>query len=371
MKIAFISTIRCYPWGGADALWTAAAEAAQSAGHDLLLVINQQVAEHPRVRALVQHGARVHLHLASSATLASRTLRKLRVTSPKRTALAAKLASFRPDFVLISGGGTYDLLAEPDLWYWLTQSQTPFNYLANWQEPRPVLSGPDRTQAINCFAAAQCVFFVSTANLETTRQHLLIPLANARVVQYPIQLPATPDGLPWPEATPYRLATIARLEPIKGLDLLLHAVAQTLRSETNWTLDMYGLGPDRDYLAQLIAHHGLDDRVRLAGYASIDTIWADHHLLISAACAEGVPLTIPEAMLRGRPVLATNVGGAEDWITPGHNGFICPSATVALLAQTLRAAWQQRTRWADLGQHALTAARVHYQPEDYLLLLPK
>lgn len=371
MKIAFISTIRGYPWGGADAMWTAAAEAAQKRGDTLLLAVNDQVAAHPRIRSLLDAGAVWHPQHFPSPALARRALRKLRLISNHATPLLRSLNRFRPDFVIISGGGTYDLLHEPDLWFWLQNTATPFNYLANWQEPRPVLSSEDRASATARFGAAQSVFFVSEANLLTTRRHLLTPLPHARILHYPLRTASASQDLPWPATTPFRLAAVARLEPVKGLDLLLHAVHIALSNTPDWTLDLYGSGPDEAYLKQIILHCNLADRVRLCGYvADIDSIWRDHHLLLSTATAEGVPLTIPEAMLRARPVLATRVGGAEDWITHGVNGFICDAPTPELIARSLTEAWSRRSEWSRLGALAAESAHQRYRPADYLNLLP-
>jgi glycosyltransferase involved in cell wall biosynthesis len=371
MKIAFISTIRSYPWGGADAMWTAAAEAAQNRGDTLLLAVNDQVAAHPRIRSLLDGGAVRHRQHPPSPTLARRTLRKLRLASDRDTPLLRSLDKFRPDFVIISGGGTYDLVNEPDLWSWLQATSIPFNYLANWQEPRPVLSSEDRAIATARFEAAQSVFFVSPSNLLTTRRHLLAPLAHARILQYPLRAPSSSMDFSWPASPPFKLAAVARLEPVKGLDLLLHAVHLALSHIPDWTLDLYGSGPDEAYLNQIILHYNLADRVHLRGYvADIDSIWRDHHLLLSTATAEGVPLTIPEAMLRARPVLATRVGGAEDWITHGVNGFICDAPTPELIARALTEAWSRRSEWSDFGTLAAEASSQKLRPTDYLNLLP-
>jgi glycosyltransferase involved in cell wall biosynthesis len=352
-------------------MWTAAAEAAQKRGDTLLLAINDQVATHARIRSLLGAGAARHRQHPLSLTLARRALRKLGLSPGRHASLVASLARFRPDFVIISGGGTYDLVHEPELCAWLKATSTPFNYLANWQEPRPVLSEKDRATATAGFEAAHSVFFVSQANLLTTRRHLLAPLERARILHYPLRPPSPSADFSWPASPPYRLAAIARLEPVKGLDLLLHAVHLALDKETGWTLDLYGRGPDETYLNQIISYHSFDGRVQLKGYvADIDSIWRDHHLLLSTATAEGSPLTTPEAMLRGRPVLATRVGGAEDWITHRENGFLCDAPAPELIARALAEAWEVRSQWPRLGAHAARSSSQEYRPDDYLNLLP-
>jgi len=76
-------------------------------------------------------------------------------------------------------------------------------------------------------------------------------------------------------------------------------------------------------------------------------------------------MTIPEAMLRARAVLATQVGGATEWIEPGRTGFICPAPSVGLLATSLLKAWELRTSWREMGAAAATRARALYRPNDF------
>ena len=56
-----------------------------------------------------------------------------------------------------------------------------------------------------------------------------------------------------------------------------------------------------------------------------------------------------EAIGFGRPVIATAVGGASEWIADGVNGFLCPVAEEGLLIGTLKRALEERHRWKDMG----------------------
>lgn len=369
MKTAFISTIRNYPWGGADALWTPAAESALDRGDSIFLAVNRDVADHERIARLIRAGADWHSLSQCTQSIFQRVAARLFQSNNQDKDLSRALARFSPDLVILSGGATYDLLYEPVLADWLIESKVRFRYLANWQENRPVLEESARQKARDLLEAAEKLFFVSSANLENTRNHLLADLPHAELVQYPVRLPS--DGpLPWPEESPLKMAAIARLEPVKGLDLLIRAAAGSLAQESNWQLDVYGRGPDQSYLENLIRAHKLQGRVRLAGYSEcIDTIWETHHLLVSASLAEGSPLTFPEAMLRGRPILATEAGGTCDWITHGHNGFICPAATTDLLGRSLQEAWDKRADWREMGRRAAQTSTERYRHDDHLKLI--
>lgn len=370
MRVAFVSTILGYPWGGADTLWTRAAEAASERGDDLLLCVSPVVATSPRIAALRVRGAIVNERTPPTAPvgLAARITSKLRRLRGKSNPVVNALGAFRPDLVIISLGGTYDLVLEPAWLGWFAATGTPYRLIANWQRENPVLPAASLATARRALCAADSVNFVSTRNLTVTRRHLAEALPNARVIQNPLRWQAA-DVSPWPDAATPRLATVSRLDEGKGIQLLLQALA-ALPAATDWHLNIYGQGPAEDTLRAEVARLHLGSRVMFCGYVKeLRAIWAENQLLISPSLEDGVPMTIPEAMLCRRPVLATAVGGAEDWLRDGETGFICPAPRLPLLTATLERALARRAQWPEIGNAASTAAHAHYRPDDYRLLL--
>ncbi len=368
MKLAFVSTVFGYPWGGADTLWTNAAEAALARGDAVLLVLPPTTAADTRVRALERDGATLVIRPDPSVFRPLWQRARQRLTVGRPPDLRA-LADFRPDLVIISGGGTYDLAAEPALGAWISASRTRYRLIANFQVENPTLDEPARTRAAQALEGAERLYFVSRRNLASTRRHLGAVLPQAVVVQNPLRS-VPPGPVAWPASPPWRLAALARLEGVKGLRLLLHALALSLGKERDWRLSIFGRGPQHAELTAAATRLGLADRVALRGYDSdLQRIWAEHHLLVSPALEEGVPMTIPEAMLHGRPVLATRVGGAEDWIADQVDGYLCPAPTVELLATTLAEAWSDRAHWPIKASAAYASSHARYVATDHLQLI--
>jgi glycosyltransferase involved in cell wall biosynthesis len=368
MRIAFVSTILDYPWGGADAMWTRAAVAASARGDTLLVAVTQAVAAHKAVAAL---NARFHIraHPAVPRTLGARIAGKLRRLFRKDDALITEIIRFRPDWVVISLGGAYDLAASSRWTDWLSSTRIPFGLLVNFQRDEPALEPAEWERTRRVFTAAQRIYFVSTRNLEVTQKHLKLPLGNGEVVQYPLRWEPS-DPPQWPGEAVYSMAVVARLEPIKGIHLLLPALAEALTSERGWRLRIHGKGPDKEALRRQADELGIGSKVEFMGFVGdLASIWSENHMLVSPALDEGVPLTLPEAMLCGRLVLATAVGGAKDWIVPGSNGFICPAPSVAALSESLRHAWGLRSAWREMGARAARDARARYRPDDYMKLI--
>lgn len=371
MRLAFISTIRNFRWGGADTLWTHAAEAALARGDTVLLGVTGLVASHQRVARLITSGAQLAVRPPAEipVSFADRVRRRLERFFPRPEPLAIALQSFRPELVIVSCAGAYDFVADRSLREWILQTVAPLRIIANFQKENPELSDADRAFIAHVFAGADAVFFVSSRNLAVTRRHLLSPLNNGTVIQNPLRW--TPSSsCPWPEGEAWRLAAVGRIDHVKGVSVLLHALAGALGNDGRWHLNIYGTGGEFDYVRATAAGLGLAARVSLRGWVEdLGAIWTENHLLVSPAIDEGVPMTIPEAMLRGRPVLATCVGGAEDWIVHGETGFLCPAPTLPLLTAALREAWARRTQWPQMGQAAATAARANYRPDDFMRVI--
>jgi glycosyltransferase involved in cell wall biosynthesis len=89
----------------------------------------------------------------------------------------------------------------------------------------------------------------------------------------------------------------------------------------------------------------------------LSRIWGDHHLLVLPSRGEGMPLVALEALMHGRPVLATAVGGVGEVVRDGREGYIAVSATVACLRRTLLRAFSGAKSWPGMGQLGHRTAR--------------
>ena len=69
---------------------------------------------------------------------------------------------------------------------------------------------------------------------------------------------------------------------------------------------------------------------------------------------EGMPLAMVEALLCGRPVIATDVAGHSEIVEEGVTGFLAAAPTVPALRDALERAWASCDAFQEIGQ---TAAR--------------
>ncbi|TLQ44713.1 glycosyltransferase family 4 protein [Streptomyces marianii] len=157
--------------------------------------------------------------------------------------------------------------------------------------------------------------------------------------------PALPGRGAAPDVVGPRLLCVASVTPRKGQHLLVEALASV--AGLPWTCELVGgIGHDPGYVArlrELIAEHGLDGRVRLAGPRSgpdLNASYAAADLLVLASHTETYGMVVTEALARGVPVLATAAGGLPEAVGQAPDGSVpgtlVPPGDPAALAAALR-----------------------------------
>ncbi|MET7454248.1 glycosyltransferase family 4 protein [Streptomyces sp. NPDC005574] len=159
-----------------------------------------------------------------------------------------------------------------------------------------------------------------------------------------------------------RLLCVASVTPRKGQHRLVEALATV--TDLPWScVCVGGLGHDPEYVAglrDLIRKHGLQDRLHLAGPqagAELDASYAAADLMVLTSYAETYGMAVTEALARGIPVLATDVGGLPEAVgrapDGGVPGILVPPEDPAALAAELRGWFGE----ADVRRRLKAAAR--------------
>ncbi|MFF4587295.1 glycosyltransferase family 4 protein [Streptomyces sp. NPDC001388] len=159
-----------------------------------------------------------------------------------------------------------------------------------------------------------------------------------------------------------RLLCVAAVTPRKGQHRLVEALAAV--TDLRWScVCVGGLGQDPEYVAHLrglIREYGLEDRLELAGPktgAELDAAYASADLMVLTSYAETYGMAVTEALARGIPVLATDVGGLPEAVgrapDGGMPGILVPPENPAALAAELRGWFGE----ADVRRRLKAAAR--------------
>lgn len=107
------------------------------------------------------------------------------------------------------------------------------------------------------------------------------------------------------------ILSISRVDPIKRLDDVIRAIA-SVPELADAHLHIVGKGPDGRRLQSIADRLGVSERVRLYGYQPDEEamrMLAGADVFVLASEREGMPATLLEALLVGRPVVASNIEG--------------------------------------------------------------
>jgi glycosyltransferase involved in cell wall biosynthesis len=357
MRIAIVSMIR-EPWGGSEELWAGMAAKALQQGHTIAHSTYRfsQVAD--KEKQLIEKGL-LHIprrgYIAPGTPVPIRWLKKAfylllnRINNP-----FSRLLATRPHLVIYNGTA-YSIAEEKDLISILHKKRIPYCIVAQLNnENRREFSNHEAGVIRQCYQQAQQIFFVSRRNLNTAERQLATRIPNSTIVRNTVNLDSI--GLvPYPEQTKtLQLALVGNLLTIhKGQDLVLEILAAEQWKNRPVHLNIYGQGPEEQYLKDLVAFYQLQHRVTFFGKVKdIRRLWADNHILLMPSLMEGMPLAVVEAMICGRPCIVTDVGGHKEWIQEGREGFIADAASVNSFGNAMERAWQQREQWQQMGMQA-------------------
>jgi len=133
----------------------------------------------------------------------------------------------------------------------------------------------------------------------------------------------------------YLLAgTACRLAAQKGLEWFLRAVATVVGREKNIRFVLWGEGPQRRFLEDLIDELGIGEYISLPGYRSdISRCLQALDVFVMSSYAEYFSIALLEAMRAQLPIVATDVGGNPEAIGTGKEGILVPAANPQALAQ--------------------------------------
>jgi glycosyltransferase involved in cell wall biosynthesis len=154
------------------------------------------------------------------------------------------------------------------------------------------------------------------------------PRARLRIVPNGVEL------RPPPARRGELVATLSLLEPVKGLDVFLRAVARLAPGRPDVRFAMFGSGPEAAALARLAAELGLDGRVSRPGFVPAPEALARMRVLVLPSYVENHPMAMLEAMAAGVPVVATAVYGVPE-IADDATAWLVPPGDPAALATAI------------------------------------
>lgn len=161
-------------------------------------------------------------------------------------------------------------------------------------------------------------------------------LKKIRVVHNP--LPANPMACAERRANGAKtLISVGRLAKQKRMDLLIKAFSDLAPHFPEWSLHIYGDGPEKNALGLLIAENGMHHRIFLKGITTEPLkVMAESDVFAMTSEHEGFPNALLEAMSLGLPCIVTDCpSGPREITRNGEDAMLVPLNNQAALTDAL------------------------------------
>ena len=163
--------------------------------------------------------------------------------------------------------------------------------------------------------------------------------------------------------------TVARLEPYKGVDTVLKAVAQLRKQNIDVHYLVIGTGKEKDAYKKLAADLKIADAIRFVGTvpdADLPALYntASVYLGISRRAdgtrVEGFGISLAEASACGLPVVAGKSGGLAEAVRDGETGFVVEPDAPEGVAEALGRLLSDQLLSRRLGQGGRKAVETYF-----------
>lgn len=167
---------------------------------------------------------------------------------------------------------------------------------------------------------------------DPTTDFIVIPNGVETARFKPIERPANPQ---------VKILFIGRLIPRKGFQRVVSAlprVKELVRQP--FQIEVVGTGDAKTELDQLSEQLGVSDLIHYVGsvpYGRLEQSYQYADIFVLTSLSEGMPSVILEAMGCGLPIIASDVGGNNEIVREGENGYLIQGDDVETLAQRLAA----------------------------------
>jgi len=146
-----------------------------------------------------------------------------------------------------------------------------------------------------------------------------------------------------------------RMEDQKAPERLIAAARQLLPQMPNLKFLMIGDGPKRPALVHEMESAGFGPHIVWPGAVNARSLMPAMDIFVLPSRYEGFAYVLIEALYAGLPIVSTPVGGADESVVAGRNGFITPHGDADAMASVIR----QLVNDAALRMKMAEASRQH------------
>lgn len=131
---------------------------------------------------------------------------------------------------------------------------------------------------------------------------------------------------PSKEKKGFVIGSAGRLVPVKDYRLMVEVAREISARTDDVCFELAGDGPMLEDIQTLIKERGLQDRFTLRAFLhDVDTFYRGLDVYLNTSLHEGIPMSVLEAMAYEIPSIVPRVGGLEEIVTDGLDGYLVDS----------------------------------------------
>ncbi len=193
------------------------------------------------------------------------------------------------------------------------------------------------------------------------KTHIIYNPVNERVFEAPLNPPKMGScdnddknsGLRIKDERLNRIISVGRLYPQKNQKMMIEAFAKIAPQFPEWSLVIYGEGPERDFLESLVSSFKIQVSSRISLPGRCETVIeevAKSKVFCLSSDYEGMSNAMIEALCVGTPVISTKVSGTDELIRNGENGLLVDIGDTDGLAQAFEKLLSNQELREQLGK---------------------
>ena len=157
------------------------------------------------------------------------------------------------------------------------------------------------------------------------------------------------------------ILSAGRLDPQKGFVDLIEVARIAHQKGKPWVFLVAGEGPLRDSLQRRIDHLNLGNIIQLIGFQpGLTSLMQACDVFVLPSHFEGMPNVVLEAMIEGKPVVATRINGVQELMREGITGCLADPRDPEHLFSVLLDLFQHPELQKSMGSAGQARAERHF-----------
>jgi glycosyltransferase involved in cell wall biosynthesis len=222
---------------------------------------------------------------------------------------------------------------------------------------RPILNVTKRWLVRQCDAVS-----AASRNVEQKIVAAGVPPERVRVIYTGVRTERF-ASVPTAKNNVLTIGSAGRFVPLKGYAHFIDAAAIVVKhSARPLRFVVFGTGPEEGALRERIRERGLTGVFELRSFTDdVPGAFAGMDVFVVPSIVDSFPLVLCEALVAGRPVIATTVGGLPDAFVEGTHGFFVPPGDAPALAAAIGRFVADPSLAVRMGEAARTYASLRYR----------